>query len=174
MSKNTKVTARTVLTDPVNFLAFGFGSGLAPFAPGTFGSLPPVVIYMVLAHLYPPANMIAMIALTLLFSWICIFFSPAVVARVGRKDPGMIVADEVAGQAVTLLVVAVLSPENICNSAAAGFALFRLFDITKPWPCNKLEKFPDGAGILADDLAAGVYGAIVYVILFYTLPQFFG
>ncbi|MHC5083519.1 MAG: phosphatidylglycerophosphatase A family protein [Planctomycetota bacterium] len=151
-----------------------FGLGKMPFAPGTWGSLPPVVIYMTLAYLYPPANTVTMIALTLLFSWICVFYSPAVVKLVGRKDPGMIVADEVAGQAVTMLVIALLSPDNICNSAAAGFALFRLFDITKPWPCKKLEKLPDGLGILADDLAAGAYGAIVYVILFYTLPQFFG
>ena len=95
-------------------------------------------------------------------------------AATGKKDPGLIVADEVAGQAITMLVIALLAPDNICNTTVLGFALFRLFDILKPWPCKRLEKLPAGAGILADDLMAGVYGGIVASIVIHYIPACFG
>ena len=151
-----------------------FGLGKLPVAPGTWGSLPPVVLYMVLGFLYPAANVPAMVFLLVTFSWICIHYAPVVVAATGKKDPGMVVADEVAGQAITMGVIALLSPDNICYTAVLGFVLFRLFDITKPWPCKRLEKLPGGAGILADDLMAGVYGAIVASIAIYYIPACFG
>ena len=100
-------------------------------------------------------------------------YAPAVVAATGKKDPGLIVADEVAGQAITMLVIALLAPENICNATVLGFALFRLFDIFKPWPCKRLEKLTSGVGILADDLMAGVYGGIVAAILIHYVPTCF-
>ncbi|MFZ9024211.1 MAG: phosphatidylglycerophosphatase A, partial [Anaerohalosphaeraceae bacterium] len=83
-------------------------------------------------------------------------------------------ADEVAGQAITMLVIALLAPENICNATVLGFALFRLFDIFKPWPCKWLEKLTSGVGILADDLMAGVYGGIMAAILIHYIPTCFG
>ncbi len=79
---------------------------------------------------------------------------------VGKKDPGIVVIDEVLGQWVTLLGAVALS----WKSLAAGFLLFRIFDIWKPWPVRWLEKLPEGAGIVADDLAAGVYGALILYI----------
>lgn len=75
----------------------------------------------------------------------------------GKEDPGFIVVDEVLGQWVTLLGVSSYS----VGSFAAGFILFRVFDIWKPWPVRKFEKFPGGYGIVADDLAAGIYGALI-------------
>jgi phosphatidylglycerophosphatase A len=80
------------------------------------------------------------------------------------------VADEVAGQALVMLIIALFKLANICNAAVIGFVLFRLFDIVKPWPCKKLEKLHEGVGILADDLMAGLYGAVVFVLLNRFLP----
>ncbi|MEN8126579.1 MAG: phosphatidylglycerophosphatase A [Planctomycetota bacterium] len=151
-----------------------FGLGKLPIAPGTWGSLPPVVLYQVLGYLYPAAIVPVMVFFIIAGSWVCVQYAPAVVAATGKKDPGMVVADEVAGQAITMLVIALLSPENICLTAVLGFVLFRLFDITKPWPCKRLEKLPHGVGILADDLMAGVYGGIVACIAIYYIPACFG
>ena len=151
-----------------------FGLGKLPFCPGTWGSLPPVVMYQVLGYLWPAANPYVMVFFLVAGSWVCIRYAPAVIESTGKKDPGMVVADEVAGQAVTMLIIALLWPGNICNSMALGFALFRMFDIFKPWPCKRLEKLPAGVGILADDLMAGVYGGIVASIVIHYIPSCFG
>lgn len=156
------------------FLAGGFGLGKLPFAPGTWGSLPPVIIYLVLGHLQPQANGYAMALLAVLFGWFCVQFSPAVMEKTQQKDPSEVVADEISGQALLLLAVALLEPVHICNTAVLGFALFRLFDITKPWPIRKLEKLPASWGILADDLAAGIYGAAVAMLAIRFIPSLFG
>jgi phosphatidylglycerophosphatase A len=156
-----------------------FGLGKLPFAPGTWGSLPPVVLYQVLRYIpgefLPWLTPVVMAVLLIVFSWFCIRYSPALIASTGKKDPQMIVADEVAGQAVTMLTISILNPVNICNTTALGFALFRLFDILKPWPCKRLEKLSAGVGILADDLMAGIYGAVAaYVMIRHLLPQYCG
>jgi len=155
-----------------------FGLGKLPFCPGTWGSLPPVVLYQVLRYVpgefYPWITPVVMAVLLIVFSWICVQYSPAVIEATGKKDPGLIVADEVAGQAVTMLIISLLWPGNICNTTVLGFALFRLFDITKPWPCRRLEKLPAGVGILADDLMAGLYGGIIAAILINFIPVCFG
>jgi phosphatidylglycerophosphatase A len=75
-----------------------------------------------------------------------------VAARVGKKDPGLVVVDEVAGQWVTLIALP-FTP----TTALVGFLLFRVMDIVKPWPARALERLPGGLGIMADDLAAGIY-----------------
>ncbi|RKY05861.1 MAG: phosphatidylglycerophosphatase A, partial [Planctomycetota bacterium] len=121
-----------------------FGLGKLPIAPGTWGSLPPVAIYAALGCLHPAVNAVVMAALAIVASWVCIRYAPAVIAATGKKDPGLIVADEVAGQAITMLIIAFLAPNNICHTAALGFVLFRLFDILKPRPCKRLEKLPAG------------------------------
>ena len=151
-----------------------FGLGKLPICPGTWGSLPPVVLYQVLGYLWPAANPYVMAFFLIAGSWVCVRYAPPVIAATGKKDPGMIVADEVAGQALTMLAILLFWPENICNSMALGFFLFRIFDILKPWPCRRLEKLPEGVGILADDLMAGVYGGIVAAILIYFIPVCFG
>jgi phosphatidylglycerophosphatase A len=95
---------------------------------------------------------------------ICVWFSPAVVAELGKEDPREIVVDEVAGQAIAYLGAYAVGGREIIVTAAVGFLAFRLFDIFKPWPCRQLEKLPAGWGILADDLMAGVYAAGVLQI----------
>lgn len=146
------------------FLTTSFGIGLVPRAPGTFGSLPAVAVYIALQYAAPEATIWGLAALAAVFSWICIRFGPAVIADCGRKDPGFVVADEVAGQSLVLIGVKLAMPESILISTALGFVLFRLFDVSKPFPCKRLEKLPGGIGILADDLMAGVYGALAAVI----------
>jgi len=110
-----------------------------------------------------------MAALALAGSVSCVKFAPAAIAATGNADPGEVVADEFAGQAVTFLAIPLLGAElssagQIWAVTAAGFVLFRLFDIAKPWPIHKLEKLPLGWGVLADDLMAGVYAAIILEI----------
>ncbi|MCI0498647.1 MAG: phosphatidylglycerophosphatase A [Planctomycetales bacterium] len=138
------------------------GLGKLPVAPGTFGSLVPVVLYQALGYLSFSVAVYVMAFLVLAGSWVCIQYAPAMITATGKKDPQQVVADEVAGQALAILAIALLSPANICNSAVFGFVLFRLFDILKPWPCKRLEKLPAGLGILADDLAAGLWVALVW------------
>lgn len=156
-----------------------FGLGKLPLCPGTWGSVVPVVLYQALGYLHPQAIAAVMIFLIIAFSFICIRYSPAVIEATGKKDPGMIVADEVAGQALTMLIIALfapmcsISPINVCNTTVLGFALFRLFDIVKPWPCKKLEKLPGGVGILADDLMAGVYAGILSLLSASIIPSIF-
>jgi len=146
------------------FLTTSFGIGRVPVAPGTFGSLPAVAVYIALQYLAPGATIWGLLALAAVFSWICVRYSPSVVVNCGRKDPGFIVADEVAGQSLALIGAALAAPESIWISAALGFVLFRLFDVSKPFPCKRLEKLPGGIGILADDLMAGLYAGIAAVV----------
>jgi undecaprenyl-diphosphatase len=148
-------------------LASCFGLGWLPLAPGSWGSLPPVVIFASMCYFRAPGVLISVVmaALALAGSYFCVKFTPAVIAASGKNDPPEVVLDEVAGQAITLLAVPFLAPVAISASqflitAAAGFLLFRAFDTIKPWPARKFEKFPAGWGVLADDLMAGVYAGI--------------
>ncbi len=137
-------------------LATWFGCGLAPIAPGTAGSLAAIVIAYFLPW-PPPAFALCALAITPLGIW-----AAGVTAKqVGREDPGLVVIDEVAGQWLTLSAAATLN----WKSLLLAFALFRLFDIWKPFPVNRLERLPGGLGIMADDLAAGLYGALVIFVL---------
>lgn len=142
-----------------------FGLGLLPFAPGTWGSLPAAIVFGLLGQFTVDAWVIAavMAALIVAGAFVCVKFSPAVVAMVGKEDPGEVVADELAGQALTFLPVPFLMADCSAQAwtiAAGGFVLFRIFDIIKPWPIKRIEKLPGGWGILMDDIAAGVYAAI--------------
>jgi len=145
-----------------------FGLGLLPGAPGTFGSLPPTVIFFFCHYFGASAISIltVLVVLVLAGSVVCIRFTPAVIAATGKKDPREVVADEFAGQAAAFLLLSVIPVEQkqIAIVTILGFLLFRLFDIAKPWPIRKLEKLPTGWGILADDLLAGVYAGIVLVV----------
>jgi undecaprenyl-diphosphatase len=142
------------------------GLGWLPVAPGTWGSIPPAVIFMLLCYLGAPSLLVllVMLAMVLLGSIVCLKCSSEAVAVCGRKDPGEVVADEFAGQAVVFLAAGAVADIPIWVVTLAGFLLFRLFDIFKPWPIRKLEKFPNGWGILADDLLAGVYAAFALVL----------
>ena len=94
-------------------------------------------------------------------STVCIKLAPAVAAKTNETDPREVVADELAGQAITFLFVSAYPINNIWVAGSLGFSLFRFFDILKPWPIRKLEKLPKGWGILLDDLLAGVFAGIV-------------
>ena len=122
-------------------------------------------------HFGVPALAIAgvMAVLVVLGAVACVTCAPAAISILGKTDPGEVVADEFAGQALTYLVIPLLLPGELslkqcCFVTGLGFFLFRAFDITKPWPIKKLEQFPDGWGILADDLLAGVYAAVVLCV----------
>jgi len=139
-----------------------FGLGRLPIAPGTWGSLPAAMIFGLMGHFHvsPLTMSIVMAAVALVSSAICVEYAPSAIAATGKNDPGEVVVDEVAGQAMTFLAIGAMPVKQVWLVAAGGFALFRIFDITKPWPIRKLETLPKGWGILADDLLAGVYAWI--------------
>ncbi len=150
-----------------------FGLGLLPVAPGTWGSVPVVIVFGLMSHFGVSAVIIfiVMAVLALAGSFVCVRFAPIVVAATGKSDPREIVADEISGQAITFLAILFLdttavSTGQIWAAAGLGFLLFRLFDIVKPWPIRRVEKLSRGWGILADDLLAGVYAGIALLVCF--------
>jgi undecaprenyl-diphosphatase len=149
-------------------LASCFGLGRLPLAPGTWGSLPPVFVFALMCYFDTPAAeiSIAMAALALAGSVVCVKFAPVVIAKTGKNDPREVVADEFAGQAVVFIPFGAVPAGQIWAAAALGFLLFRLFDIVKPWPINRLEKLPKGWGVLADDLLAAVLAGIALLLCF--------
>ena len=140
-------------------LATWFGCGYFPWGPGTVGSVAALLIAVGL-HFYLGSAHLTYLLLIMLFLGPAIWASTRTAFLVNRKDPGMIVIDEVLGQWVTLLGATAF----VWKSFAAAFVLFRLFDIWKPWPIRRLENLPQGIGIVADDLAAGFYGALILYI----------
>jgi phosphatidylglycerophosphatase A len=133
-----------------------FGCGYAPIAPGTAGSLAALIIAWVL-HTYAGVSGIEMAWLSVALSLPGIWAADVVAREIGRKDPPIVVVDEVVGQWMTLAGATTLN----WKSWLLAFALFRLFDIWKPPPVRQLEHLPGGLGIVADDAMAGVYGALV-------------
>lgn len=147
-------------------LASCFGLGWLPVAPGTWGSLPPALLFALMRHFGSSVATISIImtVLALVGSVVCIKFAPAIVAAMDEADPREVVADEFSGQAVTFLFVAAAPISNVWVTGLLGFLFFRVFDILKPWPIRRFEKLPGGWGILADDLLAGVYAAVVLLV----------
>jgi len=140
---------RLALGSVSGFLAYGFGSGLAPLAPGTAGTLAAVPFAFLLKALALPGYLLALAALFLLGVHVCGVAS----ARLGRHDPGGIVWDEMVGY---WLAIALL-PLHWAWLLAA-FLAFRFFDILKPWPIRAVEKrFGGGLGIMLDDIVAALY-----------------
>jgi phosphatidylglycerophosphatase A len=140
-------------------LATCFGCGYFPMGPGTIGSFAAILIAVVL-YTYCGMGRPALLILTLLLLVPAIWASTRTARLLDKKDPSVVVVDEVLGQWVTLLGATALRWKSFC----AAFLLFRLFDIWKPWPVRNFEKLPEGAGIVADDLAAGIYGALILYI----------
>lgn len=140
-------------------VATWFGCGYFPWGPGTVGSLAAVLIAFAL-HVYTASGRLTVLALILIWLMPAIWAAGRTELVVGKKDPGLVVVDEVLGQWVTLLGAASLSWINFL----AAFLLFRVFDIWKPWPIRKIERLPKGYGIVCDDLAAGLYGALILYI----------
>lgn len=133
-------------------LATFFGVGLAPLAPGTAASAVVAALHVVVLHGLSGPLYAGLI--------VAVFFagtaaSSGYARELGRPDPGRIVIDEVCGQ---LIALAFLPPAWL--AAGLSFALFRVFDILKPWPIRRLERLPAGWGIMADDVAAGLAAAL--------------
>jgi len=155
--------ARTVLTDPVHILAFGFGTGLSPVAPGTVGSLVGVLFAWLTLDLGLPLQLGVAAAISLAGIWIC----GESARRLGVHDHPAIVWDEVVGYLAVMLV----APAGWLW-AVAGFCVFRFFDIVKPWPIRDVDHaVGGGVGIMLDDLLAAAYGALVILALKTLLAQ---
>jgi phosphatidylglycerophosphatase A len=186
----TVVTAEPVVTFPraersaKDYLALAIGTcgvGYLPLAPGTWGSLVGVGIYLLVEssqfrfiqqlnedsffRFQPwPIFMAAQLVLITLIILVGIWAASRTEELLGRKDPGKVVIDEVAGQLIALLpIVPRLDPGWI--SIIAAFLLFRLFDIIKPYPARRLERLESGLGIMADDIVAGAYAAVATSII---------
>ncbi|EGV51863.1 phosphatidylglycerophosphatase A [endosymbiont of Riftia pachyptila (vent Ph05)] len=145
--------ARPDLRRPHHLIAFGFGSGLAPFAPGTFGTLLAIPIYLLLQSQPLPAYLTILLGLFLIGIPICGRTSD----DLGVHDHGGIVWDEVVGYLVTMS----LAPPGWLW-LVLGFLLFRLFDILKPWPIRWIDRRVSGGfGIMFDDLLAGLFALVV-------------
>jgi phosphatidylglycerophosphatase A len=158
-----------------DFLTSVFGLGKLPLAPRIWAVLPPVVLYQVLGYLWPAASPFVMAAFLLVGALICVVYAPAVIGPGSTKEPKAFVADALAGQALTMLIIAVFAPPEICNSMSLGFVLFLFFDFVRPWPCKRLRRmFSVGFGVLADDLTAGLYAGVIAYVLIRTFPIYFG
>ena len=133
-------------------VATGLGSGYSPVAPGTAGSLVGLLLFLPLAGRALWIQLAAVVAVTILGG----LAGGRLATTLGAKDPGVVVVDEVAGQWITFLALP-MTPVI----AVAGFLLFRVMDIVKPWPARALERLPGGLGIMADDVAAGIYAHLL-------------
>jgi phosphatidylglycerophosphatase A len=134
-------------------LAEFFGLGLVPLAPGTAASAVAAAGWMLALRGLPGPVYVLLVAALFLAGAAA---SSARAAELGRTDPGRIVVDEVCGQ----LVASAFLP-GTWFSAGLSFALFRVFDIIKPWPIRRLERLPGGWGIMADDIGAGLAAAVL-------------
>ena len=140
-----------------------FGVGLGKPGPGTWGSVAAVLLWAAWAHFAHPAPHALLIALLAAIAATMALGVPAasiVEREAGRTDPGFVVIDEVIGQWIAL----VLSPVDWRHGLIA-LALFRLFDITKPFPVRRFERLPAGWGIVFDDVAAGLYALVVALLV---------
>ena len=153
----------SLLRDPGHFLALGFGSGLAPRAPGTFGTLAAIPVYLLCAQLASPAYLLVVAGLFLLGVYLC----GRTARSLGVHDHPGIVWDEVVG---FLLTMAFAPPGWWW--IVLGFAAFRLFDIWKPWPIRVLDRrVHGGLGIMLDDVLAGLAAAASLEILYRLLQN---
>jgi phosphatidylglycerophosphatase A len=151
-------------------------------ASGTWGSLPPVVLFVGMGWLGAPVwlHVVVQLVLCAMASAGCLHHGGKVEAVVGRKDPGVVVVDEVAGMALTLVIalvgIATVGAPNadavtrampmslVLTTAVASFFWFRVMDVIKPPPARGLQRVPGGAGVLIDDLVVAPYAAIAVVV----------
>jgi phosphatidylglycerophosphatase A len=156
--KNSQSKVVFDLKQPGQFLALGFGSGLAPKAPGTFGTLAAVPLFLLLAMLTPTYYLAAVIVMSIAGIYIC----GKAANDVGVHDHPAIVWDEFVGYFITMFMVPVS-----WQSVLVGFLLFRVFDILKPWPISFIDKkMTGGAGIMFDDILAGIFSLIIMHLIF--------
>ena len=142
----------------ITFLASGFYSGLSPIAPGTAGTLVGVLICL----LCLPMPWILRLFFVLALLALSIYIADKAEKIYQTKDDQRIVIDEIIGLQITMLPAAI-NALNLC----VAFVLFRIFDIWKPFPVRNMQGFPGGWGIVADDVAAGIYAGMVLWLLTY-------
>ncbi len=156
MKKNPSI--KTIFSSPIHFLAFGFGSGLSPFAPGTAGTLAVIPIYLLLQTL----DLIPYVLITCIICLIGVYLCGASSQKLGVHDHSGIVWDEFAGYLITMIA----APKGWIW-VGLGFILFRIFDIWKPWPINIIDKkIRGGLGIMLDDIVAGVFSLSVLQLMY--------
>ena len=152
MAKAINPSVKECLTNPIHGLAFGLGSGLAPFAPGTFGTLVAIPFYLLLQ----PLSLSVYLGVLLLLIVVSIYICGESARQLKTHDHSGIVLDEICGYLVTMIWV----PYSWLW-LVLGFLLFRLFDIWKPWPIGLVDrKVQGGLGIVIDDVLAGVFAAM--------------
>lgn len=157
--KSNKQIPVSMLKNPVHFLALGFGSGLMPKAPGTFGTLAVLPIYFICKDLSLFNYLLLVSLLTVAGVFICQYTSQALKVH---DHPGIVI-DEFSGFLITMIAV----PFS-WQTLVVGFLLFRFFDIVKPWPISFLdEKVQGGLGIMLDDVVAGVFAFVVMHYILY-------
>lgn len=150
-----------LLRNPLHLLSLGFGSGLMPFAPGTFGTLVAIPFYLLIAQLELPYYLAFILLAFGLGVYLCQYTS----ATLGVHDHSGIVWDEFVGFWITMIAVPVT-----WQWIVGGFVLFRLFDIVKPWPVKIVDKrMTGGFGIMFDDVLAGLYALCCLQFALYLL-----
>jgi len=155
------LTLQSLLKNPVHLLAFGFGSGLARKAPGTFGTLAAIPIFLLICQL-PHLYYVLFVVVTGLVG---IYLCGKTASDLRVHDHGGIVWDEMVGFWITMMFIPVS-----WHSILAGFLLFRLFDIWKPFPIRWLDKqVKGGFGIMIDDVLAGIFSWLC-LYLWYVMP----
>lgn len=150
-----------ILSDPVHLLAFGFGSGCSRFAPGTFGTLAAIPLFLLLNQFSIGLYLVVTLILFLVGIWLC----GATTKKLGVHDHSGIVWDEIVGYLITMIA----APEGWLW-IVIGFVLFRFFDILKPWPISIADKkIHGGFGIMVDDVIAGFFAfSVLHVIAYYS------
>jgi phosphatidylglycerophosphatase A len=150
---------RALLGHPAGWIACGFGSGLSPWAPGTAGSLAALLPWLVLRDLSWPYYVAVIAFAFALGTWA----SNVAIERLRIEDPGVVVWDEFVGQWIALLPLVVVL--RAWPWVLVAFALFRLFDIWKPWPVSWADRrVKSGFGVMLDDVVAGCYAAVVLAL----------
>lgn len=154
------IRKRVSLANPIHFLALGFGSGLAPKAPGTFGTIAAIPLVYLLGY---STSLTGYLLVTLIASVIGIWLCGKTAHDMMVHDDSSIVWDEIAGLLITMIAVP-LSWQTVL----LGFALFRIFDILKPWPISYLDaRVHGGFGIMIDDILAGLFALVIMHITLY-------
>ena len=165
IKSNCKIPAH-LLKNPLHFLSLGFGSGLSPKAPGTMGTIAAIPVYLLLqATTALDLYLVVTFVITLLGIYLCAYTSRALKVH---DHPGIVI-DEIAGFLITMIAVP-FSWQTIL----AGFILFRIFDILKPWPISWLDKnMRGGLGIMLDDVLAGAISLVIlhYLIYLQLIPK---
>ena len=141
------------------FVAQGAYSGRTPVAPGTAGTLVGVLLYLAILR---PLSLIGYLSVCVLIGYIGVWIAGEAETLLGKKDAPSIVIDEIVGYFVSMFMI----PFS-WGMVIAGFFLFRIFDILKPWPLRKLQDIHSGAGIMLDDIGAGIYTNLILQVSLY-------